>query len=213
MPTKTFSVDFGHCGTSKKNILPTLDKDCIRITTESKGTKVVLYLDKQQSQIEARLFESAETSTKYDSKITLNSHDINSQLNSIIEHLVNITNADESKKNELVDDLIDAVDFFINDKKLTQWRDAFNILFPTPQQKVKEEKPPQLKLSAEPVSVSSGGTIKRTRRHKKHKVIKKYTQKHKKNNKIQKSRRIQKRKQTHKRKLAKKSRKSRKLRK
>jgi hypothetical protein len=62
------------------------------------------------------------------------------------------------------------------------------------------------------LSATTGGTNKRTRRHRKHKVIKKCTRKHKKYNPRRKSRRIQKRKQTHKRKLG-KSRKSRKSRK
>lgn len=207
MPTKTFSVDFGHCGTLKKTMLLTFNNDCIRIITDPKGAKVVLYLDKEKQQIEARFFRSAITSKKYYEKITLTTQEINDQLTQVVKHLIKIT--DENKKEELVDDLKNAVSLFIINKKLTQWESAFNILFPEPQQ-VSEEVLPQPEPPAVPVH--AGGTIKRTQRrryrhiHKKHKVIKKYTRKYKKNNPRRKSRRIQKRKQTHKR----KSRKSRK---
>jgi len=193
MPTKTFSVEFGNCGTSEKNSLLTLNNDCIRIITYPKVTKVVLYLDKEKTQIEARFFKSAETS-KYYKKNTLTIKNINVLLTEVVDHLVK--NTDENKKEELVDDLINAVSLFISNKKLTQWKNAFNILFPDPQQ-VSEEVLPQTPL--EPQTVSAGGTIKRTRKyryrhiHKKHKVMKKYTRKYKKNNPRRKSRRIQKR--------------------
>ena len=129
--------------------------------------------------------------------------------------------SDDYKKKlpELRLQLIDAVKLFINDKlPNSSWSDAFNKLsdaidqlISQEQGKIQEEQAQQL----QPVPVSTGGTIKRTRRHRKRKVIKKYTRKDKKNNQRRKSRRIQKRKQTHKRKLGKlgKSRKSYKSRK
>jgi len=208
MPIKTFSVGFGHCGTSKDNIMPkfTLDNNCIRITTEPSGKKVVLYLDKENPVIEARFFNSAQTSTQYNNKIVLNNIKIDDQLKSVVAHLVKSEDEDENKKKELVDDLINAVSLFINDEKLTQWGNAFSTLFPQPQQvsKEEEEQPVPVSVPVEQpvpveVPVSTGGTIKRTQRHryrhihKKHKVIKKYTRKYKKNNPRRKSIRIQKR--------------------
>ena len=225
MPIGNFSLSLGHCGTSG-GLLPTFDKNCIRIITDHKGPKVVLYLDKTNRKIQARFFLSAETSTTYDSKIELSSTiSLDQQLNSIVFHF--FSNSFSFDNNALVSylklELIESIKTFIenNTEIDPEWKDILEPLYQSYINK-KSEKAEKVetgvgdgdgttsmfdKLSTQPEGmVTAGGTNKRTQRHRKHKVMKKYTRKYKKYNSRRKSRRIRKRKQTYKR----KSRKSRK---
>ena len=224
VPIKTFSIDFGHCGTKEGEWGVTLDKNCIRIITEPKGPKVVLYLDKKKDKIEARFFISAETSTKYTTKIDLSIEAFDIGLSSIVYYFFGNSDKFQDSVDYLKSELIESIKNFIESKTEIdpKWKDLLTPLYQSYTDKKAEKAGVGVGVGvgADTTSmfdnlsnqqeemVVTGGTNKRTRRHRKHKVMKKYTRKHKKYNPRRKSRRIQKRKQTHKRKLAKKSRKS-----
>jgi hypothetical protein len=220
MPIGNFSLSLGHCGTSEKTYLPTFDKNCIRIITDPKGPKVVLYLDKEKKVIQARFFESAETSPKYVLQIVLSNNNIGEYLFNIVSHffssLISLDNI--TLVNYLKDNLIESIKNFIesNPEIDPEWKKILEPLYQSYIDKKnlsKEVTPVFSDYLGEPVSVPGGGTNKRTRRHRRrhgnYKVMKKYTRKNKKYNPRRKSRRIQKRKQTYKRK-SRKLRKSRK---
>jgi hypothetical protein len=218
MPIGNFSLSLGHCGTKEGELGITLDKNCIRIITDPNGPKVVLYLDKKTNVIQARFFQSAVTSTTYDSKIKLSTKSLDEQLNSIVSHF--FSSLVDFDNNELVSylksELIESIKNFIkSDTEIDPaWKKILEPLYKSYINKKfenlsKESTPAYSYDLGQPVSVTAGGTNKRTRRHRKHKVMKKYTRKNKKYNPRRKSRRIQKRKQTYKRK-SRKSRKSRK---
>lgn len=129
MPTGIFSLSLGHCGTMEGGWGVTLDKDCIRIVTDPKGRKVVLYLDKNKKSIQARLFESAETSTKYTSAYSLPLQ-MDTALNEIIKWLFNV-NIRTTDNLELKKKLMESITNFINsDQKIKErWETAFNNLY------------------------------------------------------------------------------------
>jgi hypothetical protein len=128
MPIGNFSLSLGHCGTSG-GIIPTLDKDCIRIITDPKGKKVVLYLDKKTNVIQARFFESAETSTTYEKERTqkLELQTLNDALYKIIKWLVPNVNFTTLK---LKNELMESIKLFINSDEAIQSRwAAFKTLY------------------------------------------------------------------------------------
>ena len=134
MPIGNFSLSLGHCGTMEGEWGVTLDKNCIRIITDPKGTKVVLYLDKKTNNvIQARFFKSAETSTKYDSFDFLNVDILNNILDKIIKHLFpkhlfpdNVNDILKLKK-----ELIESIKLFINSDEVikARWNNAFDKLY------------------------------------------------------------------------------------
>ena len=129
MPTGIFSLSLGHCGTMEGEWGVTLDKNCIRIITDPKGRKVVLYLDKNTESIQARLFESAETSRKYTSAYSLLLQ-MDTALNEIIKWLFNV-NILTTDNLELKKKLMESIRNFINsDQKIKErWETAFNNLY------------------------------------------------------------------------------------
>jgi hypothetical protein len=215
MPIGNFSLSLGHCGTSG-GLLPTFDKNCIRIITDPKGPKVVLYLDKEKKVIQARFFKSAITSTTYDSKIVLSEMLLDQQLNSIVSHFFSslVSFDDNAPVSYLKLELIESIKTFIesNTDIDLEWKELLTPLYRSYTYKKAEKavvgyENTSMFDNLPPLGmVTAGGTNKRTQRHRKHKVMKKYTRKNKKYNPRRKSRRIRKRKQTYKR----KSRKSRK---
>lgn len=220
LPIGNFSLSLGHCGTSKETKLPTFDSNCIRIITDPNGRKVVLYLDTTKKVIQARFFESAEKSTKYDAKIELFTISLDEQLNSIVFYF--FSSLVKFDDNELVSylklELIESIKNFIesNTEIDSEWKELLMPLYKSYIDKKDKKASAFVDSSSQEqlaLHISAGGTNKRTRRHRRrhgnHKVIRKYTRKNKKYNPRRKSRRIRKRKQTHKRKLGK----SRKLRK
>ena len=154
MPIGNFSLSLGHCGTSGG--LPTFDKNCIRIITDPKGPKVVLYLDKTNRKIQARFFKSAETSTTYEKERTqkLELQTLNDALYKIISWLASDVNITLELKNKLME----SINLFINSDKdiKSRWGNAFDALhtqFNTPanqdplrkQQKLMKERQRQLR--------------------------------------------------------------------
>jgi hypothetical protein len=150
MPIGNFSLSLGHCGTSG-GLLPTLDKNCIRIiTTDPKGPKVVLYLDKEKEVIQARFFLSAETSTTYEKENTrtLKLQTLSETLGNIIRWLASDVNITLELKNELMK----SINLFINSDKdiKSRWGIAFDALhaqFNTPanQQELMKQRQQQLR--------------------------------------------------------------------
>ena len=128
MPIGNFSLSLGHCGTSG-GLLPTFDNNCIRIITDPKGPKVVLYLDKEKKNIEARFFKSAETSTTYEKEMTqiLKLQTLNNALYKIIEWLASDVNITLELENELME----SIKLFINNDEAIKprWEIAFNTLY------------------------------------------------------------------------------------
>ena len=206
LPIGNFSLSLGHCGTS--GIIPTLDRDCIRIITDPKGKKVVLFLDKT-NKIEARFFDLDE-SRNYRSKFALTL----ATLSTIISHIIKPDKMPKSL-NEYTQELKDEITGFINsnlsDKRWngTAWKKAWYTLtgedleedrweditkssaLPEPGEIQGQHASPwesdrsfYLSAGIPPDILPDGGTIKKTRRHrhkdKKYKVMKKYTRKNKK---------------------------------
>jgi hypothetical protein len=212
--------------TANKDDTFTLDLvNCASPTSEpgAEPNFALLFLDKAERKIECKLFEK-NTSTGIDFSFDNEKH--------LGTYLVNILTG-LGVQNSLKLNLIESIKTFIenNTDIDPEWEELLTPLYKSYIDKkakkaanvetgdgVKYERksmfdnlPP---LSE--VMVTTGGTNKRTRRHRRrhgnYKVMKKYTRKNKKYNPRRKSRRIQKRKQTHKRKSC-KSRKSRKSRK
>ena len=196
--------------------------DCARPTSEpgAEPNFALLFLDKNKHKIECKLFEDNKLSGinfSFDNEQVLDTDLVN-----ILTGL-GVINLDtyKEKQKSLKLNLIESIKTFIesNTEIDPEWQNILGPLYKSYIGKKAakagvgvgvEITPAFDNLSIQPVT--SGGTNKRTRRHRKHKVIRKYTRKNKKYSPRRKSRRIQKRKQTHKRKLGKlgKSRKSRK---
>ena len=210
MGTKNFILVLGHCGTSSplthtfdNNCITLTMTD---VNSLASGSKVVLFLDKEtREKIEARFF-NLEKSRNYGLKHVLTLTTLKEILIAIISHIINPQKMPGSPDslNEYIEELKNEITDFINRNKLDPrwdgiaWKQAWYTLI---DKKLEEEEwvdltgeeLEQAKLPAllpEPGIIpdidilGNGGTIKKTRRHrhkhKKYKVMKKYTRKNKK---------------------------------
>lgn len=130
LPIGNFSLSLGHCGTQEGEWGVTLDKNCIRIITDPKGPKVVLYLDKKTKVIKARFFQSAETSTKYEKEKTqiLELQTLGNALDEIIRWFVPNVNFNTL---ELKNELMESINLFIKSDEAikSRWGNAFDTLY------------------------------------------------------------------------------------
>ena len=194
MTINNFSIDYGHCGTSSMFTF-TLHKDCIRIIAGQNGPKVVLHLDKPSQKIDARFFESAETSRTYDADtaIKLHSSNIRDSLKKIVLHLLKPST--DAEVDYLIDDLIKATKLFIINKNDPTWEIAFGRLdIGEVGMNELKELPTQSPQAAQ-LQTQNGGTTKKLQRRRK--CAKGYSRRYKKHNSTRKSIQIRRRVRTH----------------